>query len=192
MPRQVLIPVSDGSEELEVVTIVDTLRRAGAQVTIASCLPVAELTITGAQKTRIVADTHIEDCSEKSFHLIALPGGVAGAEGLKECATLTKLLREQQKSRKWYAAICASPAIVLAYHGLLDNVHATCYPSFMDRMDGAFPRPADAVVTDDKKRVVTGQGVGNAMGFAFKLIDVLYGKEAFRPIAKQMNADWAL
>lgn len=192
MPRQVLIPITDGSEEIEVVTIIDTLRRAGAQVTVASCKPDGNLSITASQKTLLTADTQIEACIGKQFHLIALPGGMPGAENLKTCETLISLLRDQQKAGKWYAAICASPAVVLSHHGLLDNAHATCYPSFMDQLEGALPHPGNTIVVDDKKRVITAQGPGNAMGFAFKLIDALYGKDTFRPIAKQMIADWAL
>ena len=73
MPRQVLIPIADGSEEIEVVTIIDTLRRAGAQVTVASCKLGGSLSINASQKTLITADTHIEACIGKPFHLIALP-----------------------------------------------------------------------------------------------------------------------
>lgn len=192
MPRQVLIPIADGSEDIEVVTIIDTLRRAGAQTTVASCHKDGILSITASQKTNITADVPIEACIDMKFHLIALPGGMPGAENLKNCKTLIAKLRDQQKAGKWYAAICASPAIVLAYHGLLDNVHATCYPNFMDQMEGALPHPGNSVVVDDKKKVITAQGPGNAMFFSFKLIDALYGKDAFRPIAKQMIADWAL
>ncbi|WP_422448422.1 MULTISPECIES: DJ-1 family glyoxalase III [unclassified Endozoicomonas] len=192
MPRQVLIPIADGSEDIEAVTIIDTLRRAGAQVTVASCLPDGKQTITTSHKTQITADVHIEACTGKPFHLIALPGGMPGADNLKNCKTLITLLHDQQKAGKWYAAICASPAVVLAHHGLLDNVHATCYPSFMEQMEGALTHPGNTVVVDEKKRVITAQGPGNAMGFSFKLVDALYGKDAFRPIAKQMIADWAL
>ena len=192
MPKQVLIPIADGSEDIEVITIIDTLRRAGAQVAVASCNPDGGLTITASQKTKITADMHIDTCTEKQFHLIALPGGMPGAENLKSCKQLITLLHRQHKAGKWYAAICASPAVVLAHHCLLDNVQATCYPSFMEKMEGALPHPGSTVVVDNKKRVITGQGPGNAMGFSFKLIDALYGKDAFRPIAKQMIADWAL
>ena len=192
MPRQVLIPIADGSEDIEAVTIIDTLRRAGAKATVASCAPDGSLAVTCSQKTVITADTHIDSCVGKPFHLIALPGGMPGAEHLRDSEALTTLLRDQQKAGKWYAAICASPAVVLAFHGLLDNVHATCYPTFMEQMEGALPRPGDATVIDDRKRVITAQGAGGAMAFAFKLIDALYGKDAYRPIAKQMVADWAL
>lgn len=189
MPKQVLIPIADGSEDIEAVTIIDTLRRAGAQVTVASCNPDGGMTITASQKTKITADIHIDTCTEEQFHLIALPGGMPGAENLKSCKPLVTLLHRQHRAGKWYAAICASPAVVLAHHGLLDNVQATCYPSFMAQMEGALLHPKNAIVVDGKKRVITGQGPGNALSFSFKLIDALYGKDAFRPIAEQMIAD---
>lgn len=192
MSKQVLIPVADGSEEIEAVTIINTLRRSGAKVTIASCNSDNSLTVTASQKINITADTHIKNCFIAPYHMIAVPGGMPGAENLKNNPELIELLQTQQRAGKWYAAICAAPALVLASHGLLDNTHATCYPTFMEQMEGALTHPDKAIVIDDKKRVITAQGPGNAMAFAFKLIDALYGKDAFRPIAKQMLAHWAL
>ena len=192
MPRQALVPIADGCEEIEAVTIIDALRRAGTQVTVASCQADGSLQVTASQRVQLIADIHIESCTDKSFHLIAVPGGMPGAENLRDCPHLTELLKKQKSMGKWYAAICAAPAVVLSSHGLLDNVRATCYPSFVEQLEGALAQPADAVVVDDKKRVITAQGPGNALGFSFKLVDALYGKEAYRPIAKQMIAGWAL
>ena len=192
MPVQVLIPIADGCEESEAVIMIDTLRRSGAEVVVASCNPNNNLTVIALHQCKITADVPIDSCADKSFHLIALPGGMPGAENLKNCSTLIDLLHKQRENNQWYAAICAAPAVVLASHGLLDNTYATCYPTFIDQMDGALPSSGGPVVVDSKKRVITAQGPGNAMGFAFRLIDALYGKDAFRPIAKQMLADWAL
>ncbi|WP_067518334.1 DJ-1 family glyoxalase III [Endozoicomonas ascidiicola] len=192
MPRQVLVPVADGSEEIEAVTVINTLRRSGAQVTVASCNVDGNIEITASQQTRLTADTHIKNCFNNPFHMIAVPGGMPGADNLKNNPELIELLQNQQRAGKWYAAICAAPAVVLASHGLLDNTHATCYPTFMEQMEGALAHPEKPIVIDEKKRVITAQGPGNAMAFSFKLIDALYGKDAFRPIAKQMLAHWAL
>ncbi|OED44448.1 hypothetical protein ACH42_07505 [Endozoicomonas sp. (ex Bugula neritina AB1)] len=192
MPRQVLVPIIDGCEEIEAVCIIDSLRRAGAQVSVASCQANTSLQVRAAQGVLLTADCHISHCTEKPFHMIALPGGMPGAENLRDCQILTELLFQQKKFGKWYAAICASPAVVLSHHGLLDNVQATCYPSFIEQLEGAQAQPGIPVVTDIKHRVITAQGPGNALDFSFKLIDALYGKEAHRPIAKQMVAGWAL
>lgn len=192
MPRHTLIPIADGVEEIETVTIIDTLRRAGTQVTVASCKTDGSLTITASRGVILTADEHISHVTDKSFHLIAVPGGMPGAENLRDCPFLTHLLKAQKAAGKWYAAICAAPAVVLSHHSLLDNTRATCYPSFMEHLEGAFVQPGDSVVVDLKHHVITAQGPGNALGFSFKLVDALYGKDAFRPIAKQMVAGWAL
>ena len=192
MSRPVLVPIAQGCEEIEAVTIIDTLRRAGANVTVAACTIDDSLDIEASRGVRLTGDCHISSCAAKTFHLIALPGGMPGAANLRDCKILTELLHEQQASHRWLAAICAAPAVVLAYHSLLDNVRATCYPSFMDQLEGALPQPGDPVVTDHKRRVITAQGPGNAMSFSFELVDTLFGKDTHRPIAKQMVADWAL
>lgn len=192
MPRQILVPIAQGCEEIEAVTIIDTLRRAGGQVCVAACTPDGRLEIEASRGVRLTADCHIEACIEKLFHLIALPGGMPGAANLRDCPHLTQLLKEQRKASRWVGAICAAGAVVLAHHSLLDNVKATCYPSFLDQLEGALVLPGDHVVVDQKHRVITAQGPGNALGFCYELIDALYGKDAFRPIAKQMIADWAL
>ena len=192
MPRQVLVPIAPGCEETEAVTIIDTLRRAGAQVTVAACTQNDSLEVEASRGVKFVADCHIESCLSKNYHLIALPGGMPGAANLRDCKHLIQLLNQQQEAGRWYAAICAAPAVVLSHHSLLDNVRATCYPSFLDQMEGAQLRPGDHVVVDAKNKVITAQGPGNAMKFSFELIDALFGKDAYRPIAKQMIADWAI
>ena len=192
MSRPVLVPIAQGCEEIEAVTIIDTLRRAGANVTVAACTNDDTLDIEASRGVKLTADCHINSCQDKTFHMIALPGGMPGAANLRDNKTLTTLLHEQQQAQRWLAAICAAPAVVLAHHSLLDNVRATCYPSFFDQLEGALPQPGDHIVIDHRNRVITAQGPGNAMGFSFELVDVLFGKETHRPVAKQMIADWAL
>ena len=192
MPRQILVPIVDGCEEVEAVSIIDCLRRAGAQVTVASCNPDGNLQIQASRGVLLTADTHISQCNGKPYHIIALPGGMPGAEHLRDSPELTQLLLAQKQAGKWYAAICAAPAVVLSHHGLLDNVQATCYPSFIEKLEGALPQAGTTAVVDEKKRVITAQGPGNALEFSYKIIDALYGKDAYRPIAKQMIASWAL
>ncbi|MCW7551922.1 DJ-1/PfpI family protein [Endozoicomonas gorgoniicola] len=192
MSRPVLVPIAQGCEEIEAVTIIDTLRRAGAKVTVAACTSDDSLDIEASRGVKLTADTHINHCRDKTFHMIALPGGMPGAANLRDSEPLIQLLHEQKQASRWYTAICAAPAVVLAHHSLLDNVSATCYPSFLDQLEGALPRPTDPVVIDLKNKVITAQGPGNAMSFSFALIDALYGKDTHRPVAKQMIADWAI
>ena len=104
MPN-VLVPIADGSEELEAMSIIDILRRAGASVTVAS---VDERQITASRGTRLIADQLISECVDATYDLIALPGG-SGAEHLRDSKDLEKLLKRQQREGRLYAAICASP-----------------------------------------------------------------------------------
>jgi 4-methyl-5(b-hydroxyethyl)-thiazole monophosphate biosynthesis len=159
-PPTVLVPVADGSEEIETVCIVDTLVRAGAAVTLASVEP-GRLLVTCSRGVRLEADAHIADCAGATFDAIALPGGMPGAEALRDDPTLTELLRAQHASERLVAAVCASPAVVLAPHGLLGGDRATCYPA--PALAGAFPAEttwADArVVRSRSPRLITSQGV---------------------------------
>ena len=125
MAKKVLVPIADGSEEIEAVCIIDTLRRAGAEVTVAS---VDKLQVTASRGVKLVADALIADCAGQTYDCIALPGGMPGAEHLRDSAELIEMLKKQKQAGRLYAAICASPAVVLQHHGLMEKVRATCFP----------------------------------------------------------------
>jgi 4-methyl-5(b-hydroxyethyl)-thiazole monophosphate biosynthesis len=182
MNKAVLVPIADGTEELEAVTIIDTLRRAGAQVTVAS---VSGLQVTASRKVKLVADALIKDCAGKTYDCIALPGGMPGAEHLRDCAVLTELLKEQDKAGRLIAAICAAPAVVLAHHGLLKGRKATCYPSAQDKLPDK-SAAGQRVVVDG--HFVTSQGPGTALEFALALVEVLFGPERKKQVAEPMLA----
>jgi len=180
MSRKVLVAIADGSEELEAVTIIDVLRRAGAGVTVAS---VGNLQITASRAVKIVADCVIGDCAGEEYDLIVLPGGLMGAENLAGCKELIDMLAKQRDCGRWYGAICASPAVVLERYGLLAGKKATGYPS--DEL--AFPDREDAKVVVDGN-CVTSQGPGTALEFALKLVELLYDKQMAQEIAGGMLA----
>ena len=178
MPKKVLVPIADGTEEFEAVTIIDILRRANIDVTVAS---VGAEQITASKGVKIVADSLIADCVNETYDLIVLPGGQPGADNLRDSAELTQMLKDQAASDRLYAAICASPACVLKAHGLLDNKKATCYPA----MQAELPIPqTDNVVVDGN--CITSQGPGTAMQFALTLLKILYNKETAKKIANEM------
>lgn len=182
MDIKVLVPIADGTEELEAVTIIDVLRRAGAQVTVAS---VTSLQITASRGVKLVADRLITDCIDETFDLIVLPGGLPGAEHLRDCAPLVEMLKSQKQGERLYAAICAAPAVVLAPNGLLDDKCATCYPSCAD----ALPNPAQSnrrVVVDGN--CITSQGPGTALEFSIELVRQLYDDPKAQQIAETMLA----
>ncbi|MFQ3263890.1 MAG: 4-methyl-5(b-hydroxyethyl)-thiazole monophosphate biosynthesis [Polaribacter sp.] len=173
MTKQALVPVADGSEEIEVVTIIDVLRRAGVLVTVASVSASKDLKITAARGTQIVADCDIKDCAGKVWDLIALPGGVAGSEILAESDVLDQLLHTQVDASGLYGAICAAPAIVLGDKGLLADKTATCHPQFYQSIKAKEVDTESRVVVDGN--CVTSQGPGTAIDFALELVEQLCG-----------------
>jgi protein deglycase len=180
MSKEVLVPVADGTEELEAIAIVDILRRAGMTVTIAS---VDEGDVTMSRGVRIDADTLIEHCTDMSYDLVVLPGGSEGARKLRASTHLGRILKRQAGQGKMYAAICASPAIVLKHHGLLDGHKATCHPDFVEELDNK-KHVEERVVVDGN--LVTSRGPGTAVEFALKLVELLDGKEKADAIGESM------
>jgi len=180
MSKKVLVPIANGTEEIEAVCIIDTLRRAGAEVTVAS---VEELQITASRGVKLVADARISDCVDQTYDCIALPGGMPGAEHLRDSAPLIEKLKQQKQAGRLYGAICASPAVVLQPHGLLANVTAACFPSMRSKLDPAYASD-EAVVVDG--HCVTSQGPGTAIAFALKLVELLFGAGKAREVADAM------
>jgi 4-methyl-5(b-hydroxyethyl)-thiazole monophosphate biosynthesis len=182
MAKKVLVAIADGSEEIEAVCIIDTLRRAGAEVTVAS---VDQLQVTASRDVKIVADAQIADCVNQTYDGIALPGGMPGAEHLRDSAELIGMLKKQKQAGRLYAALCASPAVALQPHGLLDGVRATCFPAFRNRLDPAYASD-DRVVVDG--HCVTSQGPGTAIEFALKLVELLFGSPKASEVGVAMLA----
>ncbi|MFN2284011.1 MAG: DJ-1 family glyoxalase III [Anaerolineae bacterium] len=185
MSKTVLVPIANGTEEIEAVCIIDTLRRAGAEVTVASVE--ATLQVTASRGTKLVADALIADCASAIYECIAIPGGMPGAEHLRDSEVLTALLKQQHDAGRLYSAICAAPVVVLQYHGLLAGRAATCHPSFVSQLENPV-HVEERVVVDDTVtgRCITSRGPGTAIEFALALIETLYGEEKARKIGDQM------
>jgi len=180
MTKKVLVPIANGTEEIEAVGIIDTLRRAGAEVTVAS---VNDLMIKASRGVNLVADKLIEDCASEEYDLIALPGGLPGADNLRDDRILTELLKAQADSGKFYAAICASPVVILKHHGLLKTKNATAYPSLAVQLDN-MKCISERVVVDEN--CITSQGAGSTLEFSIKLIELLFDAEKAKQIADSM------
>ncbi|MDD5388724.1 MAG: DJ-1/PfpI family protein [Gallionellaceae bacterium] len=171
--KSVLIPLAPGFEDLEAVTLIDLLRRAGIEV-VSAGLHVG--LIEGSRGVRVQPDATLDEVMARDFDMIALPGGMPGAEHLKNDARVQTLLRRLGGAGKYTAAICAAP-IALAQAGLLDGKRATSYPGFVEKL--GLPNTTclnDPVVVDGK--VATSRGPGTAMDFALTLIELLVGKSA--------------
>jgi len=170
MPK-VLVPLADGCEELEAVTIIDILRRAGIEV-IAAGLQAG--IVKASRGTQLMPDMTLDAALAHEFDMVVLPGGMPGAKHLKEDARILNLLKKMAGEGKYTAAICAAPT-VLAEAGLLKGKKATSYPGFLDKM--AVPGMqylTEPVVRDGK--VLTSRGPGTAMDFALALIEELSGR----------------
>lgn len=180
MTRHVLVPIADGTEEIEAVTIIDVLRRAGAEVTVAS---VDGMQVTAARGVRLVADCLIGQCLDQTYDLVVLPGGMPGAEHLRDSEPLKQILRRHSDTGRLVGAICAAPAVVLEAHGLLENRRATCHPNHVKSLQD--PSAAEERVLVDGT-YVTSQGPGTAMAFALKLVEKLFGREHMEAVAGPM------
>ena len=180
MPK-VLIPIADSVEDIETVTIIDILRRAQIDVTVASIYEHKK--ITAARGTRIEADALLSTCLDANWDLIVLPGGMPGAQHLSNHPPLIDLLKAQARANKFHAAICASPAVVFAPHGLLDGKLATCYPTMREQLPDA-TRAEETTVIDGQ--CITSQGPGTAMEFSLALVELLAGAELREKLAEAL------
>ncbi|MDT8447763.1 MAG: DJ-1/PfpI family protein [bacterium] len=180
MSKRVLVPVADGIEELETVSITNPLVRAGAEVVVASVERNKQ--IRAARGLVIVADALLSDLAGQEWDLVVLPGGMPGAATLAASSELTDLLRHQQKSGKWYGALCASPALALTQAGVLEGKRATCYPSFANQL--GVERSEEKVVIDGN--CITSQGPGTALQFGLTLVELLFGPEKRAEVAAGM------
>ncbi len=169
----VYVFLADGFEEIEALTPVDLLRRAGVEVKTVSIYPDRK-NVTGARAIEVKADITIDGVDTGMADIIVLPGGMPGTVNLLECRELMDMVDEQNGQKKRIAAICAAPARILGSKGLLKGKKATCYPGLENMMDGATP-VIKTVVTD--KNITTSRGLGTALDFACELITLLCGKE---------------
>jgi L-serine dehydratase len=183
MTKKILVPVADGIEMIEALSIVDVFRRAGAQVDLAS---VNDLVITSSHNVRISADKLIQDCIGEDYDLVALPGGIPGAENLRNSETLISLLKKQDAAGKFFGAICASPAVVLAHHGLLEGKKATGHPFFTADLHNRDDSGAKVVVD---RNCITSRGAGTAVDFSLELLGLLMGEEKKKEVARGMVVD---
>lgn len=163
-----------GFEEIEAITVVDVLRRAGFSITMVSITGARE--VTGAHGIPVITDELFEYVDHQGADMLVLPGGMPGTTNLAACSKLGDLLKKYHSEEKWVAAICAAPS-VLGGLGILKGLKATCYPGFEPQLEGA--EILHAPVVQDG-HVVTSRGAGTALEFALKLVEVAVGVEKAR------------
>ena len=168
----VLVPLAEGFEELEAVTIIDLLRRAGIEVITAS---LDGQPVTASRGTRIIADTSVDTVLEQDFDMVVLPGGLPGADHLDADDRIHRILQRAAGNDRPIGAICAAPK-VLATAGLLEHKKATAYPGVLDPLGLDTTEITDAAVQQDGN-ILTSRGPGTAMDFALEIIGCLAGAE---------------
>ncbi len=172
--KKVLIPLAPGFEEIEALTVVDILRRAGAIVVLAGTI---DGPIEGRTRIRVLPDMGLDEAMAMlgEYEAIVLPGGAGGTRRLKEDLRIRKALEELNTSGKIIAAICAAP-IVLSCAGITGGRLMTAHPSVWEELREKDERLTDERVVVDG-RLVTSQGPGTALEFAFYLVSMLFDDE---------------
>ncbi len=178
----VLVPLAQGCEELEAITITDLLVRAG--ITVTTC-GLDENPVKASRGITIIPDTCIDKVLNESFDLIVLPGGLPGADHLRDNQSLQTLIKKQASENKYLAAICAAPK-ALAEAGVLQGKKATGFPGVLDALqDNSITITSNAVEIDGN--IITSRGPGTAMDFALTLIELLKGKGKRDEVNQQLQ-----
>ena len=177
---RIAIFFATGLEEIEGLTVVDILRRAGVDVTIVSVCDTPE--VTGSHDIRITADKCIGDINFDDYDMLILPGGMPGTTNLELCKPLTDALISFDKAGKRIAAICAAPGI-LGRLGILKGRKACCYPGVEEELKGA---KALTVETVTDGHITTGRSMGCAIPFALEILRVLSGEEKAQALREQI------
>ena len=174
---RVLIPLAEGCEELEAVTLIDLFRRAGIEVITAG---LQSGPVKASRGTVLLPDVALDQVLQEDFDMLVLPGGQPGADHLDRDPRIHQLLQRLTAQERYTAAICAAPK-VLASAGLLKGKRATCYPGAVDAATYTDTELlSEPVVTDG--RLITSRGPGTAMDFALQLIEHLLGAEKRREV----------
>ena len=176
----VYILLGTGFEEIEALTPVDLLRRAGVEI---KTVGLNGKIVYGSHAIGVEADMTIEELDVSDAEMLVLPGGLGGVASIRGCAKALEAVKAVWAAGKYVTAICAGPT-VLAELGLLTGKRATCYPGQIPNMCDALVVENAACVTDG--RVITGTSAGTAVPFALALIEALKGADAARAIADQI------
>ncbi|KAJ4836338.1 Protein DJ-1 C [Turnera subulata] len=183
-PKKVLVPIAFGTDAMEAVITVYVLRRAGAEVIVASVEPQLEIEASGG--TRLVADTLISSCSGEVFDVVALPGGMPGSARLRDCEVLRKITCTQAEEKRLYGAISTAPAITLLPWDLLTYKKTTGHPQFIDMLPKVWAVETNLQVS---KELTTSRGPGTAFQFALSFVEQLFGQSVAEEIGKSLLLD---
>jgi 4-methyl-5(b-hydroxyethyl)-thiazole monophosphate biosynthesis len=177
----VLVPLANGFEEIEALTIIDILRRANVEVVTAS---LEALTVTGAHRVSVLADTTLDTVMADEFDMLVLPGGLPGADYLNADTRIHQLITRLAQAHKTVAAICAAPKVLID-NGVVAGKQITAYPGALAQTNtNAVAVTGTAVQVDG--RIITGRGPGTAMDFALQLVETLQGNAIRQTVEAQL------
>ena len=175
---KVLVPLANGFEDIEAVTIVDVLRRGGVEVVTASLRP--ETDVMSAHGIPMVADALLADVIDDEYDAIVLPGGGEGTENLRNCDPLIRRIVRQREEGRLLCAICAAPTVLQEAGVLEPEHHVTCYPTCQMDVDCNW---VDEPVVEHEG-IITGQAPGSAMIFALVVLTALVGETAAKKVSR--------
>ena len=183
MSKKAIILLATGFEEIEAVTVIDILRRAGIEVIIAG---LDTLNITGSHGITITANKKLSDAGH-DFDVVIIPGGMPGALHLHNSGEVNDFIKNMNSRSVLIAGICAAPSVVMAPIGLLENKSATCYPGDQIDFGKSTKYKNKAVVVDGN--IITSQGPATAMEFALSIVEKIIGKAAAKKVSKHALSD---
>lgn len=178
---RVLVPLAQGFEELEAITITDLLTRAGVEVTTAG---LDDNPVTASRGITIIPDTSIDKVLDQKFDMVVLPGGLPGADHLRDNEHVQALIKKQAAEGKYVGAICAAPK-ALAEAGLLEGKTATAYPGVLEALGNDQIHVKNSALEIDGN-IVTSRGPGTAMDFTLTLIELLEGESRRTEVEQQL------
>lgn len=180
MDKKIAVHIADGFEEIEAISIIDVLRRAGLSVVTVSVT--GKLEVNGAHQIKVLADKLFESVDYSDVYMIVLPGGMPGASNLNVHEGLRQKIKTFFAEDKQLAAICAAP-LVFGNLGILNGKQAVCYPGFESHLKGADILQVPVV---ESGNIITGRGPGVAIQFALKIVEKLVSAEKAELLAGQM------
>ena len=182
---QVYVFLAEGFEEIEALTPVDMLRRAGIEVQTVSVMENRK--VTGSHRITVEADLTLAEADFETAQVLVLPGGLPGTANLGSCEKLVaELKRYAAAADRKVAAICAAPS-VLGQNGILEGKRAVCYPGWEDKLTGAQVQAGAKAVIDGN--VITSRGMGTAIDFSLALIQELKDKETADKLVAAVQYD---
>lgn len=178
-----MVAVAPGSEEIETISLVDTLRRGNFIVDLVSISD--ELTITASREVKLVADKLLEDVKPEDYQLLVIPGGASGSEYMSNTQEFIDFIRAFHHAPNYLAAICAAPTQILSSHNICPDALMTCHPDFFQDLNPEHRRK-DRVVIDKQARLITSRGPGTAIEMALAILAELGNENLARQVAEPM------